>query len=51
MVVILIIAAFITPSPDVSSQILVALPLFLLYEIGIFVSVIVERNKLRESQS
>jgi sec-independent protein translocase protein TatC len=45
MVGILIIAAFITPSPDISSQILVALPLFLLYEIGIWVSVMVERNK------
>jgi sec-independent protein translocase protein TatC len=49
MVVILIIAAFITPSPDVSSQILVALPLFLLYEIGILVSVMVERGKAAKS--
>lgn len=49
MVVILIIAAFITPSPDISSQILVALPLFLLYEIGILVSVMVERNRAAKS--
>jgi sec-independent protein translocase protein TatC len=45
MVVILIIAALITPSPDVTSQILVAVPLFLLYEIGIWVSGIVLKNK------
>jgi sec-independent protein translocase protein TatC len=51
MVGILILAAFITPSPDISSQILVALPLFLLYEIGIWVSVMVERNKEKESGS
>ena len=48
MVIILIIAAIITPSPDVTSQILVAVPLFLLYEIGIWVSGIVLKNKLKE---
>ena len=45
MVVILIISAVITPSPDVTSQILVAIPLYLLYEISIFVSVMVMRKK------
>ncbi len=49
MVVILIIAAVITPSPDVTSQVLVAVPLFLLYEIGIWVSGIVLKNKLKEA--
>ncbi len=49
MIVILIIAAIITPSPDVTSQILVAVPLFLLYEISIWVSGMVLKNKLRES--
>ena len=47
MVIILIIAAVITPSPDVTSQILVAIPLFLLYEISIWVSGIVLKNKLK----
>lgn len=51
MVVILIIAAIITPSPDVTSQILVAVPLFLLYEISIWVSGMVLRNKLRENSA
>lgn len=49
MIVNLIIAAVITPSPDVTSQMLVAIPLFLLYEISIFVSAAVERNKNKES--
>lgn len=47
-VVILILAAIITPSPDVLSQVLVALPLFLLYEISIWVSGWVERNKKKD---
>jgi len=50
MVVILIIAAVITPSPDITSQILVAVPLFLLYEIGIWVSGIVLKNKLKQAE-
>ncbi|OQA05186.1 MAG: Sec-independent protein translocase protein TatCy [Bacteroidetes bacterium ADurb.Bin397] len=51
MVIILIIAALITPSPDISSQILVAIPLFILYEIGIGVSAMVLRNKEKEARS
>jgi len=47
MVVILIIAALITPSPDVTSQMLVAVPLFLLYEISIFISAAVTRKELK----
>jgi sec-independent protein translocase protein TatC len=38
VVVILIAAAVITPSPDVTSQMVVAIPMYLLYEISIFVS-------------
>jgi len=47
-VVILILAAVITPSPDVLSQVLVATPLTLLYEISIWVSGWVERQKKLE---
>ncbi|HEV7380096.1 MAG TPA: twin-arginine translocase subunit TatC [Dyadobacter sp.] len=50
MIVILIVAAVITPSPDIYSQILVAIPLFLLYEISILVSGRVEKEKLTEEQ-
>jgi sec-independent protein translocase protein TatC len=38
IVVILIVAAFITPSPDWMSQLIVFIPLFLLYELSILVS-------------
>ncbi len=47
-IVILVLAAIITPSPDIISQILVALPLFLLYEVSIGVSGSVVRARLRE---
>lgn len=36
-IVILIVAAAITPSPDVLSQIMVAIPLFLLFEVSVIV--------------
>lgn len=38
VVVILIAAAVITPSPDVTSQMIVAVPMYLLYELSVFVS-------------
>jgi sec-independent protein translocase protein TatC len=44
-VIILIIAGVITPSPDVTSQLLVAFPLYFLYEASIFVSYFVEKRK------
>jgi sec-independent protein translocase protein TatC len=47
IVVIFIVAAIITP-PDVFSQTLVAIPLLLLYEISIFVSVGVMKRKEQE---
>jgi sec-independent protein translocase protein TatC len=47
VVVILIVAAIITPSPDVMSQMIVFTPLYLLYEISIFVSAhVVKKYKL-----
>lgn len=48
IVVILIIAAIITPSPDMSSQLLVAVPLYVLYEASIFVSArVIRRQAMR----
>jgi sec-independent protein translocase protein TatC len=44
---VLIVAAAITP-PDVISQIIVAIPILILYEIGILVSVRVEKNRIKE---
>ena len=44
---VLIIAAAITP-PDVVSQIIVAIPIIILYEIGILVSMRVDKNRKKE---
>jgi sec-independent protein translocase protein TatC len=49
-VIILIVAAIITP-PDVTSQIIVSIPLFLLYEVSIVIAARIEKNKLSESLS
>ena len=43
-IVILIVAAIITP-PDVTSQVIVSIPLFILYEVGIWIAARVERKK------
>jgi sec-independent protein translocase protein TatC len=50
IVVIFIVAAIITP-PDVFSQTLVAIPLLLLYEVSIFISATVMRQKERDSEA
>jgi sec-independent protein translocase protein TatC len=49
-VIILVVAAVITPSPDWMSQLIVSIPLFLLYEISIYVSknVMVKKAKAEE---
>jgi sec-independent protein translocase protein TatC len=44
IVVVLIAAAIITP-PDIFSQILVSIPILILYEISIFVSARIERRQ------
>lgn len=45
-VIILIVSAIITPSPDWTSQMIVTIPLILLYEISILISAKVERQKI-----
>lgn len=47
VLVIFIIAGFITPSTDMFSQVLVALPLYLLYEISIYISKRIQKNKIK----
>src|SRR5690554_279865 len=49
IVVSLTVAAIITP-PDVISQVLVCLPLILLYEVGIIIAKNVEKSRLREME-
>jgi sec-independent protein translocase protein TatC len=48
IVIILIVAAVITPSPDMISQVLVAIPLYFLYEISILVSQRIHRKSMEE---
>jgi sec-independent protein translocase protein TatC len=45
VVVILIVAGIITPSPDIVSQLLVGVPLYILFEVSIIVSSKVHKNK------
>ena len=47
VVVILILAAVITPTSDVTTLIMVAFPLYVLYEISILVSAYVLKEKLK----
>lgn len=49
-VIILVVAAVITPSPDWTSQTIVAVPLILLYEISIILSVRVFKQKAVEEK-
>jgi sec-independent protein translocase protein TatC len=47
LVIVLILSAIITP-PDVASQIIVAIPVVILYEISIFISkFVVKKNKIK----
>ena len=48
IVIILIIAAIITPTPDAITMSVVALPLLVLYEIGIWVAAGVERRRAKK---
>ena len=50
LVVVLILAAIITP-PDVISQIIVAIPIMILYEASIIISKIVVKNELKKLQN
>jgi len=47
IVVILIIAAIITP-PDISAQIIVTIPILLLYELSIYIARAVRRERTAE---
>ncbi|MBS1509732.1 MAG: twin-arginine translocase subunit TatC [Bacteroidetes bacterium] len=47
-IIILVVAAVITPSPDMTSQIIVALPLLLLYWISILLVARIDKQKAKE---
>ncbi|WP_027136887.1 twin-arginine translocase subunit TatC [Gaetbulibacter saemankumensis] len=51
LVIVLILSAIITP-PDIASQVIVAIPILILYQVSIYISKIVVRNQLKkESQA
>jgi sec-independent protein translocase protein TatC len=49
-VIILLVAAVITPSPDWTSQIIVSLPLLVLFEIGVYLVARVDKQKAKEEK-
>jgi len=51
VVVILLVAAAITPGPDIASQIMVSIPLYLLYEVSIIVVKFVRSSKARKEKA
>jgi len=51
VLIILIIAAVVTPSPDWTSQMIVFVPLQLLYEISVFIAARVDRDKAKKEWS
>ncbi len=48
IVIVLIVAAVVTP-PDVISQIIVSIPMLIIYELSIYISAAVARNKAKEA--
>ncbi|ULC60594.1 twin-arginine translocase subunit TatC [Flaviramulus sp. BrNp1-15] len=49
LVIVLILSAIITP-PDIASQVIVAIPILILYQISIYISKIVVRNQKRKEK-
>jgi len=49
LVIVLILSAIITP-PDVTSQIIVAIPIIILYQVSIYISKVVVRNQLKKDK-
>jgi sec-independent protein translocase protein TatC len=50
IIIILILAAFITPTPDALTMLVVAFPLFLLYELSIRVAAVVEKKRKKRNE-
>ena len=50
IVIILILAAIVTP-PDIPSQVIVSIPMLILYEVSILISVLVEKKKKKNEQA
>jgi sec-independent protein translocase protein TatC len=50
VIIVLVLAAIITPSPDALTMLIVAIPLYVLYELSITVSAVVQRRKKKEEE-
>ena len=50
LILVLVLSAIITP-PDIASQIIVAIPILILYQISIYISALVVRNQKRAAKS
>ena len=48
LVIVLILSAIITP-PDIASQVIVAIPILVLYQISIYISAVVVKNQTRKN--
>ena len=49
LVIVLILSAIITP-PDIASQVIVAIPILILYQVSIYISKVVVRNQLKKEK-
>lgn len=49
LIIVLILSAIITP-PDIASQIIVAIPILILYQVSIYISKVVVRNQKRKAK-
>jgi sec-independent protein translocase protein TatC len=50
IIIIMIIAMLVTPTPDVTTMLVISTPLFLLYEVSIGVAARVQKRKLKKEQ-
>jgi len=50
LVVVLILSAIITP-PDIASQVIVAIPILILYQVSIYISKVVIRNQKKKEKN
>ncbi|HWB63159.1 MAG TPA: twin-arginine translocase subunit TatC, partial [Chitinophagales bacterium] len=51
ILIIAIVAGVITPSPDVFTQCMVGVPIYILYEFSIFISARIERQQLKKARN
>jgi len=50
IIIIMVVAMLVTPTPDVTTMLVISAPLFLLYEVSIMVAARVQKRKLKKHQ-